>query len=90
MLREWEREHPGRIDRIFRAMGNVDASHLMDRNLFPFTTLRPGGTPNAAGDRAFDDDLAACAAPDAIHKVGGIGASPRGPWPATPGADSSW
>ncbi len=56
MLRDWEREQPGRIDRIFRAMGNVDASHLMDRNLFPFTTLQPGGVADAGGDRAFDAD----------------------------------
>jgi len=56
MLRDWEREQPGRIDRIFRAMANVDASHLMDRSLFPFTSLEADGVPNAAGDRAFDDD----------------------------------
>jgi tRNA 2-thiocytidine biosynthesis protein TtcA len=56
MLRDWEREHPGRIDRIFRAMGNVDASHLVDRNLFPFVSLQPTGVPDPAGDRAFDDE----------------------------------
>ena len=28
MLRDWEREQPGRIDRIFRAMGDVVPSHL--------------------------------------------------------------
>ena len=56
MLREWEREHPGRIDRIFRAMGHVDASHLIDRNLFPFATLQPTGVADPGGDRAFDDD----------------------------------
>jgi tRNA 2-thiocytidine biosynthesis protein TtcA len=58
MLRDWEREQPGRIDRIFRAMGHVDASHLMDRTLYPFASLRPGGVPDPAGDRAFDDDAA--------------------------------
>jgi tRNA 2-thiocytidine biosynthesis protein TtcA len=63
MLRDWEAEHPGRIDRILRAMGNVDASHLMDRKLYPFRALRADGMPDAAGDRAFDDDVAACAAP---------------------------
>ena len=35
MLRDWEREQPGRIDRIFRAMGDIVPSHLMDRNLHP-------------------------------------------------------
>jgi tRNA 2-thiocytidine biosynthesis protein TtcA len=56
MLRDWEREQPGRIDRIFRAMGHVDASHLMDRNLYPFVSLQPGGVADPEGDRAFDDD----------------------------------
>jgi tRNA 2-thiocytidine biosynthesis protein TtcA len=70
MLRDWEREHPGRIDRIFRAMGNVDASHLMDRDLFPFAALQADGIANPAGDRAFDDELGTCAEPEGI---GGIG-----------------
>ena len=35
MLRDWEREDPGRIDRIFDAMARVVPSHLMDRNLLP-------------------------------------------------------
>ncbi len=56
MLRGWEREHPGRIDRIFHAMGHVVPSHLMDRNLHPFRTLQPTGAADPAGDRAFDDD----------------------------------
>jgi tRNA 2-thiocytidine biosynthesis protein TtcA len=75
MLREWEREHPGRIDRIFRAMGHIDASHLMDRSLFPFTTLQPGGAPDPAGDRAFDDDddPGACAEPMGFGAIDGLG-----------------
>ena len=56
MLRDWEREHPGRIDRIFDAMARVVPSHLMDRNLFPFAALQPTGVADADGDRAFDDD----------------------------------
>ena len=56
MLREWERQHPGRIDNMFRAMGNVVPSHLMDRNLYPFSTLQPTGVADPMGDRAFDDD----------------------------------
>ncbi|MGZ5214892.1 MAG: tRNA 2-thiocytidine(32) synthetase TtcA [Caldimonas sp.] len=56
MLRDWEREQPGRIDRIFRAMSHVVPSHLMDRNLYPFISLQPDGACNAGGDRAFDGD----------------------------------
>ncbi|MEO8081805.1 MAG: tRNA 2-thiocytidine(32) synthetase TtcA [Caldimonas sp.] len=57
MLRDWEREHPGRIDRIFNAMATVVPSHLMDRNLFAFGGLQPTGVADPGGDRAFDDAL---------------------------------
>ena len=63
MLRGWEREDPGRIDRIFDAMARVVPSHLMDRNLFPFATLQPTGVADAGGDRAFDADDEAFAPP---------------------------
>ena len=56
MLREWDRQFPGRIDNLFTAMGNIVPSHLMDRNLYPFTTLQTTGVVNPAGDRAFDED----------------------------------
>ena len=62
MLRDWDRRFPGRIDNMFNAMANVVPSHLMDRNLYPFTTLQATGVADAAGDRAFDDDEA-CATP---------------------------
>lgn len=61
MIRDWERQSPGRIDNLFNAMGHVVPSHLMDRNLYPFTTLQPTGVADALGDRAFDDEEA-CAA----------------------------
>lgn len=56
MLREWDRQFPGRIDNLFTAMGNIVPSHLMDRNLYPFTTLQTTGVVNPDGDRAFDED----------------------------------
>jgi tRNA 2-thiocytidine biosynthesis protein TtcA len=56
MLREWERQFPGRLDNIFTAMGNLVPSHLMDRNLYPFTTLQTTGVAHPEGDRAFDED----------------------------------
>lgn len=40
MLAEWEREHPGRIDTIFAAIGNVAPSQLADTNLFDFKSLQ--------------------------------------------------
>ena len=39
MLQSWEREQPGRINNIFRAIGNVEPSHLADFNLYDFKTL---------------------------------------------------
>jgi hypothetical protein len=59
MIREWERKYPGRIDNMLTAMGNVVPSHLMDRNLFPFSTIRADrhdGRPFPGGDIAFDDE----------------------------------
>ena len=56
MLREWEHKFPGRIDNMFSAMGNIVPSHLMDRNLYPFATLKATGVADARGDKAFDDD----------------------------------
>ena len=74
MIHEWERQYPGRIDNMATAMGNITLSHLMDRKLFPFTTIKPTGLADAGGDKAFDDDDEAdtgCA-------------SPTGPATATP------
>jgi tRNA 2-thiocytidine biosynthesis protein TtcA len=56
MLREWDKLQPGRLDNIFTAMGNVVPSHLMDRKLHPFATLKATGAVNPDGDRAFDED----------------------------------
>ena len=64
MLREWDRQHPGRVENLFHAMSNIVPSHMMDRNLYPFQSLQATGTPNAAGDRAFDDDD--CSTPQGI------------------------
>jgi tRNA 2-thiocytidine biosynthesis protein TtcA len=62
MIREWDRLHPGRIDNMFSAMGNITLSHMMDRSLYPFETIRATGRPDPAGDKAFDeDDEEACA-----------------------------
>ena len=56
MIREWEKEYPGRIDNMLTAMGNITVSHMMDRKLYPFETLRATGRPDPAGDKAFDED----------------------------------
>jgi tRNA 2-thiocytidine biosynthesis protein TtcA len=65
MIHDWERQYPGRIDNMASAMGNITLSHMMDRKLFPFSTIKPGGQADPAGDKAFDDDDEGCAPPSA-------------------------
>lgn len=56
LLRQWEREHPGRVDNVFGALSRVTPSHLMDRTLFDFAGLKATGAPFAGGDIAFDEE----------------------------------
>ena len=56
MLREWEKRHPGRIESIFGALGNVVPTHLLDRALHDFAAVRATGVASPDGDRAFDPD----------------------------------
>ena len=75
MLRDWERQYPGRSDNMLHAMGHVVKSHLLDRNLYPFTTLKTTGVADAAGDLAFDDEP--CAAPTSNVVMQALRGSPR-------------
>lgn len=43
MLAEWEREQPGRVENVFRALQNVVPSHLADTGLFDFAALGDAG-----------------------------------------------
>jgi len=40
LLRTWEREHPGRIDSLFRSLQYISPSHLADTQLFDFASLK--------------------------------------------------
>jgi len=55
MLHEWEKQHPGRVETIFNALGNVVTTHLLDRTLRDFAAIRATGAPVPDGDRACDD-----------------------------------
>ena len=46
MLEEWEREDPGRTERLFRSLQNVTPSHLADADLFDFKALTPTRRPS--------------------------------------------
>ncbi|HAO32794.1 MAG TPA: tRNA 2-thiocytidine(32) synthetase TtcA [Candidatus Competibacter sp.] len=69
MLRQWERQFPGRVDNIFAALQNVAPSHLADPALFDFAGLgaRNGGRapdwltggPQEDSEDATDQDVRA-------------------------------
>ncbi len=40
MLQQWDKSHPGRVETIFRSIGNVSLSQLADTKNFPFSELR--------------------------------------------------
>lgn len=40
MLNKWEKDHPGRVEIMFRALKNVVPSQLADNNLFNFKDLK--------------------------------------------------
>ncbi|MBL3570309.1 tRNA 2-thiocytidine(32) synthetase TtcA [Rhodovulum sp. BSW8] len=56
MLDQWEANHPGRRQKMFRALMHVRPSHLLDPALFDFAALaRPAaGTPGALPGEAPD------------------------------------
>jgi tRNA 2-thiocytidine biosynthesis protein TtcA len=68
MLRDWDKRFPGRIDNMFTALANVVPSHLMDKRLYPFETLKRTGVADPEGDIAFDEEPCA-PAPSAIRIV---------------------
>lgn len=59
MLRAWEKEHPGRAQSIFRALGHVSPSHLLDRNLFPFSALGMQATEGSDDSTLGEQDICA-------------------------------
>ena len=50
MLGQWQRQHPGRVENIFRAIANVSPSQLADRELFDFINLGNGPAGTEAAD----------------------------------------
>jgi tRNA 2-thiocytidine biosynthesis protein TtcA len=40
MLSTWDKETPGRVNNIFGAISNIELSHLSDKSLFDFESLK--------------------------------------------------
>jgi len=58
MLRDWDRQQPGRVMNVFKSLSRITTSHLMDRNLFDFaglTTAQAGQLGEL--DTAFDQSV---------------------------------
>jgi tRNA 2-thiocytidine biosynthesis protein TtcA len=70
MLQQWERETPGRVERIARALGDIRPSQLSDPKLFDFLSL---GMQGDDASRVFDAWSDADPASDAHD----IAATPR-------------
>lgn len=63
LLRQWEKEFPGRIETIFNSLQRVTPSHLLDRKLFDFPAVSAAGVASEDGDKAFDaEDFSAISA----------------------------
>jgi tRNA 2-thiocytidine biosynthesis protein TtcA len=66
LLRDWEKQFPGRVENIFRAMHHIVPSHLMDPNAFNFQDLEIHQDlsklgMNLEGDLAIDEGEDICA-----------------------------
>lgn len=54
MLQGWQREHPGRVETIFRAICNVSPSQLADLELFDFSGLEDVRSAKATNLNLFE------------------------------------
>ena len=54
MLRQWEKQTPGRLETMFAALQRISPSHLLDPAQFDFRSLQADGDPRPDGDKAFD------------------------------------
>ncbi|RZQ56792.1 tRNA 2-thiocytidine(32) synthetase TtcA [Pseudidiomarina tainanensis] len=54
LLKQWDRQYPGRIESMFTALQNIVPSHLADPTLYDFKSIQATGEENADGDHAFD------------------------------------
>ncbi len=75
LLRQWEKQFPGRVENIFAALQNVAPSHLADARLFDFVTLGarnggpvPGWLPGGRDDLEEEEEVVeAVASPPSVE-----------------------
>ena len=65
LLRDWERDFPGRIENLFRSLHHIVPSHLLDQDAFDFQNLTIHSdlahlSKSYEGDRAIDEGTDAC------------------------------
>lgn len=56
MLQQWDKKFPGRLETMFRALQNVQPSHLADTSRYDFFNLKAQDQPFINGDTAFDEE----------------------------------
>ena len=56
MLQQWDKKFPGRLETMFRALQNVQPSHLADTSRYDFFNLKAQDQPFIGGDTAFDEE----------------------------------
>ena len=56
LLREWAKKFPGRVESMFRAMGHIVTTHMMDPELHDFKNAKATGIADPNGDMAFDHE----------------------------------
>jgi tRNA 2-thiocytidine biosynthesis protein TtcA len=56
MMQAWDKQFPGRLETMFRALQNVKPSHLADPALYDFKSLQGQNGPFPGGDIAFDEE----------------------------------
>lgn len=73
MLRQWDKDQPGRVDTIFSSIQRVSPSQLADMDLFDFQTLtidRSVATDAASDDKMASDTVDASANPASQRNTG--------------------
>ena len=56
MMQQWDKKFPGRLETMFRALQNVQLSHLADTSRYDFANLKAQDQPFENGDIAFDEE----------------------------------